>query len=170
MHSIGTPTLGQLSVYEAVIVMNNNTFFDPIALGNVLADYIDVGGGVVTTEASFATGFDLQGRFITDGYSPFIAGPGPLGSANLGTYDPTHPIMAGVTTMFGDLLIDPSLETGANLIASWDNGFHCVATKGNVAAINIFVAEPGYWTGDVPLLLANAVNSVAGTINGYSVD
>ncbi len=160
---IGTPTLGQLSAYEAVIVMNDNAFFDPIALGNVLADYIDVGGGVVTTTASFATGFDLQGRFITDGYSPFISGPGPLPGTNLGTYDPTHPIMGGITTFFGDLLVDPSLESGANLIASYDNGFECVATKGRVAALNIFVVTPGFWTGDVPLLLANAANFVGGT-------
>ena len=101
----GTPALGLLTSYEAVIVMNNIPFLDPIALGNVLADYVDAGGGVVTTLAAFATGYDLQGRFITDGYSPFISGPGPLAGTNLGAFDPNHPIMAGITTC-----LDPFLE------------------------------------------------------------
>ena len=68
--------------------------------------------------------------------------------------------------MFGSILGDPSLGSGVSLIASWDNGYECVATKGSVAAINIFVADAGFWTGDVPLLLANAANFVgAGGIN-----
>ena len=44
---IGTPTLAQLIQYESLFVFSNDTFFDRDALGDVLADYVDAGGGVV---------------------------------------------------------------------------------------------------------------------------
>jgi hypothetical protein len=91
--NLGNPTLPDLLAYDAVILMNNNAFLDPTGLGNVLADYVDAGGGVTTTLASFA---------------------------------------------------------------SWANGLECVAVKNTAVAFNIFVAEPGFWTGDVPLVLYNA--------------
>lgn len=43
----GTPTLAQLTPYDAVLVYTNNPPADPVAAGNVLADYVDAGGGVV---------------------------------------------------------------------------------------------------------------------------
>jgi hypothetical protein len=152
-----TPTLAQLLAYHAVIVAANFTFNDPVAAGNVLADYVDNGGGVILTIATFLSPWNIQGRFLTGGYSPFTIGSGPIGSAGLGSYDPTHPIMAGVTSALGFLLGDVDLSSGSELVASWTNGEPLVATKGpRVAAINIFVAATGYWAGDIPLMLHNA--------------
>ncbi|MCK6561953.1 S8 family serine peptidase [bacterium] len=158
----GVPALGDLLAYDAVILMNNNAFPDPVGLGNVLADYVDAGGGVTTTLASFANGFQLAGRFMDEGYSPFDIGVGPVGGSNLGSFDPNHPVMQGVSTMFGDLLADVPLASGATSVAMWANGLQCVAVKGTVVAFNIFVASPGSWTGDVPLVLHNAVRFSSG--------
>ena len=174
------PSLDQLTAYNSVIVMNNTAFGDPVGIGNVLADYVDAGGGVVLTIASFAIGWEIQGRFLNEDYMPFNLGYGPAGSASLGYFNPNHPIMKGVTSAFGDLLADVTLATGAELVAEWNNGFPFVATKGSsVAAVNIFVASPGYWTGDIPLILHNAafwtrgipwlsVNPLSGTVPASS--
>ena len=42
-------------------------------MGNVLADYEDAGGIVVVANAAWdlTGGWNLQGRWMTDGYSPY---------------------------------------------------------------------------------------------------
>jgi subtilisin family serine protease len=153
----GTPTLDQLRPYNSVIVADNDLFADPTAVGDVLADYADAGGGVVLTLAAFIDGWQLSGRFESDAYDPFNIGIGPLTSSSLGTFDASHPIMQGVTKATGDVLGLVALSPGAVSVASWEYPLPFVATKGpNVAAVNVFVAEPGFWTGDIPLILHNA--------------
>ena len=68
----GTPTLSDLLAYDAVIHWSNDSNDDAIALGNVLADYVDTGRGMVQAVfANTSTNADryLQGRWITDGYN-----------------------------------------------------------------------------------------------------
>ncbi len=48
-----TPTLAELQQYSAVLVFSNYTFSDNVALGDVLADYADAGGGVVVATFAF---------------------------------------------------------------------------------------------------------------------
>ena len=152
-----TPTLADLAPYGSVLVANDYPFPDPAAIGNVLADYVDQGGGVVLTLASFVAQWSLGGRLETGGYMPLGGGTGPVGSASLGAFNAQHPIMRDVTSAAGDLLADASLMDGADLVASWNNGLPFVATKGrHVAAVNVFVALSGYWTGDVARILHNA--------------
>ncbi len=169
--SFGLPTLADLAAYHAVILANNSAFPDPNGLGDVLADYVDQGGGVVQTLASFVGGWNIGGRFMDDGYSAFNLGVGPVGSASLGAFDAGHPIMDGVTAVSGDLLATAPLATGAQWVADWDFGETFVATQGDqVAGVNIFVAGPGYWTGDLPLVLHNAAAWVSGATRWLDVD
>ncbi len=153
-----TPSLEDLSMYHCVVVMNESPFHDAAAVGDVLADYVDIGGAVVLTLASFIEEYAVTGRFQSDGYSPFAGSGGPNRTADLGSYDVDHPIMSGVTTATGDLLGNVSLTEGAVWVADWDNGLPLAATKGNnVAGVNVYVATPAYWLGDVPLILRNAI-------------
>lgn len=167
----GAPTLIQLAAYDAVIVAPNVPFPSPAAMGDVLADYVDGGGGVILTMPSFITGWAPQGRFRTGGYSPFPPGTGPIGSSVLGSFDATHPIMAGVSAATGQLLGHVSLASGSELVASWENGEPMAATKGRrVAAINVFVGWPGQWTGDIPLVLHNAAFWTTGASTWLSAE
>jgi hypothetical protein len=152
-----TPDLQMLLEYDAVLVVIDIPLEWPPGLGNVLADYADSGGGVVMTLASFVEG-QLWGRFLSDGYFPLLATEGPIGSAALSDFDAGHPIMDGVTSATGDYLAAAQVQPGAEWIGDWDNGFAFAATKGpNVVAINVFLGVPGSWTGDIPLILHNAV-------------
>lgn len=66
-----TPTLSQLQNYAAVFVFSDDIpFADKDALGDVLADYVDAGGGVVLSGNVFVPGTDLGGRFASGTYSP----------------------------------------------------------------------------------------------------
>jgi cysteine-rich repeat protein len=120
-----TPSLAQIQQYCAVLVYTDGpNSADPAALGDNLADYVDLGGGLVA--AVFATAsIPLQGRFNADDYwaiQPTDQQQGPPES--LGTiFDPGHPILAGVTSFAGgSASYRPSLDNvhpSATRIANW---------------------------------------------------
>jgi hypothetical protein len=105
----GTPTLADLEPFAAVLLVtwHGRDFHNAWALGDVLADYVDAGGGVVNTISSVAT--TTANRFLAGRWGPDyqivpLAGsvtswpfgaPAPaLGTVLL----PNHPIMEGVST------------------------------------------------------------------------
>ncbi|HKW14683.1 MAG TPA: choice-of-anchor D domain-containing protein, partial [Candidatus Krumholzibacteria bacterium] len=160
----GAPALADLLPYDAVLVINDFVWKDAKATGDVLADYVDHGGAVVVSLASFVGGYDLKGRFVSDGYAPFVTGGGPDGSAGLGEFDSSHPIMTDVGFVAGDLLGITTPAPGAQLIASWNTGLPCVATQkgGSVVGMNMLLIDGGYWVGDAPLMVRNALRWAAG--------
>ncbi|HKQ62614.1 MAG TPA: choice-of-anchor D domain-containing protein [Candidatus Polarisedimenticolaceae bacterium] len=167
---VAVPALDELLRHDAVIVVVNSPMADRAGMGDLLADYVDAGGGVVLTLASFISGWELGGRFRAGPYSPFQLGTGPIGSSRLGSFDAAHPIMSGVGDVGGELLGAVTLEPDARLVASWLNGQPCVATRGDrVAAINLFVGETGLWSGDAPRLLRNAAGWVGRATNWLAV-
>lgn len=155
-----TPVLATLLNYDAVLVWSNSVFSDPVALGDVLADYVDVGGGVViATFAFFGPSFDLEGRIMAD-YSPFVqADPNLYSDATLGVYNAEHPIMNGVTAVSGHYRDNVTLTAGAESVAEWSDGYPFVAVKGHVVGITVHpgTATSHPWTGDVPTLIHNAL-------------
>jgi hypothetical protein len=102
----GTPTLAQLQAYDAVICWTNSTPANNVTWGDVLADYVDAGGGVVV--AVFANSTTTAGRNIggrwQNAYEVIMDQGGNASGANhtIGTvHAPWHPLMAGVTTFVG---------------------------------------------------------------------
>src|SRR4029077_8265766 len=71
--SNGTPTIQELQQYNIVCAFSNDAWNDPVAMGNVLADYQDTGTGVVVV-GTFAWdnrgAWNLAGRWMTGGYTP----------------------------------------------------------------------------------------------------
>ena len=133
----GTPTLTQLQTYDAVLVANQTAWSNRTALGNVLADFVDAGGGVVQTV--FTTGgianSNLGGRW-TGTYDIISFGGSTFGSATLGAVAyPNHPIMAGVATFDGGTNAarptNTSLNSGGLYVAKWSDGktLAAVSTK-----------------------------------------
>jgi len=133
-----TPTAPQLAQYDAVIVWSNYAFADPVALGNLLADYVDSGKGVVVAVFGIVTflpnGYP-QGRFanyyvITPGarqYSPALT---------LEKVIPSHPILVNVSNFNG--------------------GTDSFRSSGGLAANSITVAT---WSNKVPLIVTKEFNS-----------
>jgi hypothetical protein len=168
----GTPTLAQLLTYDAVMVWTNSTPASSVALGDVLADYVDAGGGVVVTVYANSTttaNRNLGGRWQT-GYEVILDQSGNSSGANgtLGTVHlPQHPVMAGVTSFtagtIGSRPNGTALEVGATLVAEWSNGKVLVAQGANPKRIdlgffpvNTSCSTVGYTTGG-DLLMANAL-------------
>lgn len=181
-----TPSQAELNPYEAVLVWADSGFFDADALGDVLADYVDRGGGVVVAAVSFDVPdpFDpdtLGGRFLSGGYYVIKPEADNLGDDRrvLGSVlNSSHPVMQGVRKIDGgpSSLHSPTaaLTSGATTLASWDNGDVLAAAKTfgqvNRVDINLFppssLLNPDLWPftqdNDVPRLFANALWWVAG--------
>ena len=167
-----TPTLAQLEQYSAVLVYSDASFNDPVGMGNVLADYLDAGGGVVVATFGFnSDGNGLLGRIVTGGYLPLSTGSDINGTfLTLVADQPSHPILNGVTSFNGGSSSyhdSVSTTTGATLVAHWTDGLPLVATKqltaGRAAALNFYPpssnARSDFWEAstDGGRLMANAL-------------
>jgi uncharacterized repeat protein (TIGR01451 family) len=131
-----TPTLAELQAYDAVLVFNNSSFANTVALGNVLADYVDAGGGVVVMHFALYNGMHIQGRFLSGGYYAIDAASSSSQSASnltLGTIDvPGHPVMQGVSSFDGggsSYHSSGALTSGAVVIARYSNTQPLVVEK-----------------------------------------
>jgi hypothetical protein len=138
--SAGTPTLSALQSFDAVLVISDDFFDDPAALGDVLADYVDGGGGVVLglfTAVSLPAGLAPTGRFQVDDYfvlSPGTntSGDGPYGMVVL---DGGHPVLGGVSTFDGGTgsyrPVGSTVSSAYDEIAKWADvpGTPLVATR-----------------------------------------
>jgi hypothetical protein len=107
----GTPSLATLLQYDAVLHWTNVSNADSVSLGNVMADYVDAGGGVVVAVfANTSTNSQryLQGRWLTGQYEivpsqgghlegPPAGTPGTEGHVRMTTrLEPGHAVFNGV--------------------------------------------------------------------------
>jgi len=135
-----TPDLSELQSYDAVMVYSLGLvgFANTTNLGNVLADYIDGGGGVVTAYAAVLQDADYApgGRYISgEYYLTSLAGsrlvPGNQLSGPALYAD--HPVLAGYMTTFDGGTVSGRADTitvmaGATEIIEWADGVPLVAT------------------------------------------
>ncbi|MDI6765831.1 MAG: choice-of-anchor D domain-containing protein [Bacteroidota bacterium] len=161
-----TPTIEVLQGYDVVMTRTFDQHLDPIGFGDVLADYVDQGGGVVLGTFSWydSCGLSLCGRIMDPAYAPLVSASSlnHYSSANLQILNPTHPIMENVTNASDEYRDYTMLTTGSRLIARWSDGENFVAVKGNVVAVNSYVGEYYQFTGDVPLIVHNSLLYAAG--------
>ncbi len=156
-----TPLLAEMVDYDAVLVYSDVPFFDAVALGDLVAAMVENGRGVVVAGDALSTGTELQGRFVTQQYSPFrVAGSKVSPGGNLGldvaapeyewTSGPTigHPILWSVSAFDGGSASTHAsglvLRDQAEVIANWETGEVLVATlesavadHGRVALVNL---------------------------------
>ncbi|MBT3218764.1 MAG: hypothetical protein HN348_06700 [Proteobacteria bacterium] len=160
-----TPTLLDLNYYDAVLVYSEVPFDAPTTLGNVLADFVDSGGGVVVATATCTPNSSISGRFVTDGYLPWTLGPLSMPGGSLEFIpDPTfvgHEALRGLNVFDGG---DGSIQCAhintdndAKILATWENGEPFVVVRedesqNRVVGLNFFPPssdmDADFWSGD----------------------
>lgn len=153
-----TPTLTELLQYDAVLTWSNDSHDDSVALGNVMADYVDAGGGVVVAvfgNTSPNPARQLLGRWATGDYEVIPQGGGHIEGPATATSAPSgfvtmdaplvgdHPIFDNVGDVrlnwtrgstgipFGaHRPVDETLVNGSMLLAEWEDGKTAAAVSG----------------------------------------
>ena len=178
-----TPSTSILKQYHAVMLYSDmSNIPNPDAWGNVLADYVDYGGGVVFTAFTFGVpdgSVGVDGRINADGYLPFIWDSYSHSDYRLTLVEDAaaDPILNGVNHVNGgtsSFHCSVSLASDANLIAHWSNDVPLVATKqltdkGRIVGLNFYPPSSDFrsdlWdsTTDGALLMANSLLWAAST-------
>ncbi|MCC6660155.1 MAG: hypothetical protein IT437_04640 [Phycisphaerales bacterium] len=176
------PTLADLQQYDAIITWSNVNFNDSAALGDVFADYVDAGGGVVVAVFANSTTSPnryLTGRWQSGGYE-IIPGQGgntsSPGSQTLGTIlIPGHPTLDGVASFNGGTSsfrpTTTALTSHGVKVAEWSDGKTLVAVSNQFPGrVDLGMYPPSsdssasFWvsTTDGARLMANALLVAAG--------
>ncbi len=160
----GTPTLAELQAYDVVVTWSNYVYQDAVAMGNVLADYVDAGGKVINLMFSMGThGWQMGGRFMDAGYTAVNGTSLNFAISCLGGYDAAHPVMSDPTVITSVCdyyrLGDTYLTPGAAAIAYWQDGTIFVGVKDDqsVVSINAYVGPYYQWSGQMDAVLHNAI-------------
>lgn len=168
------PSAAELSAYDAVVVSALDPWSDPVAAGDVLADYADQGGRLILMDAALSTGgfgFGLEGRITTSGYSP-VAGAGPGGPGWAETF-PAHPLMEGVAYVgTGYTMAVDTVQGPAEPLGVYDNGrlVGAYSTARRIVWLNVLPVEGDYQAGEeMERLIANCLDFLQGTWNWIKV-
>lgn len=173
-----TPTLADLLQYDAILTWSDEDYASPGPLGDVLADYVDSGRGVVQAFFSLhtRTSLRLDGRWRTGAYEPFsLSGARRVAGLTLVATQPLHPILSGVATFNGGsagIHGTVTAQACADVVAHWSNGQPLVAARlgpqgGRVIGLNFFPpssdAGAAFWISatDGEMLMANALRYAA---------
>jgi hypothetical protein len=165
----GACTKEMLLDNDIIIVWNDVAFTDPVGLGDMLADFVDLGGTVLLAGYALpGPPFGIEGRFAEEGYSPLTVKASGLGGAVQDfVLDPSDPLFTNVVTLIrtddhGAVEVADGLGVVTER-ALWDSGELMVATRavhagtsGQVIAYN-GLFEDGLWAGDLDVLVANAL-------------
>ena len=160
-----TLALLNLQNYDVVITMPaDGIYCNSDGIGDRIADYVDLGKGVVAFNNCFNEPGSIGGRFIEE-YSPLSqAELNVMNRVNLGNCDNSYPLMNGVDELSDRFSSFALAQNNANVIAYWDNGYPCVATSQdhpNIVCINAMVSTTyNIWGGDMKQLIYNAVHHV----------
>jgi len=131
----GAPSLMTLQQYDALLLWADTSrgCSDPTGIGNVIAQYIDAGGGVVQMLPYYLNysysniGGDFYTRYALVNQTGSMSN---FRGTTLGTKTEMHPILEGVTTVSaaGSLCYHRSslaagdLRNGGRLVANWSDG------------------------------------------------
>ena len=173
------PGLDFLSGFDVVLLFMNGLFDESAALGTQLADYVNVGGNVVVASFYFQGRSDSGLRSVgwggLESFDPFTSTGGAtyqpvsLGQVLL----PSHPIMAGVTSLSSaSYSSGVAARAATTVIAQWSDGAPMVGFRTGpagqrIVGVSLYPAATQTVTGDVSTLWQNAVRW-AGEIGGPS--
>ncbi len=168
--ALASVTAAAFQAYDVVIVSNNGRWSavgGQTSVGNALADYVDGGGKVVVFNFAYDFfGWELGGRFITQNYGPFQQATGDsTAAASMVIVQAGHPIFDGaksVTQPDGFFRLDTALTSGSQVLANWSDGLPFIAANDNSVAFNILYGANPSWSGDLDILVHNAVVHLAG--------
>jgi hypothetical protein len=159
-------TLADLKGVDTLLIASNVPYARPAAVGNVAAAFADSGRGVVLAYPAFAEPWNLDGRIMSSGYSPFTISPaGTFGEGDrIGVVvDPMSPLFTGVDidNILSTFKADVHLVPGGTLIAAWDSRVPAFAFNSlghsRVVGLNLYPRAEFAYNTATQRLISNAL-------------
>jgi hypothetical protein len=166
--TVSTPTVGTLSSFDFVLVYTNLLPASATALGNVLADFYDLGGkGLTLATYGFSSPWAIEGRITTGDYVGLTnTGTNGSVSGSLVATVPSDPVFAGLDLsafiyQFNSNFAHPGVAGAATLLATDGAGHNMIARSLNgVVNVNLYPGSAlGAQNADFYRLLANTFQS-----------
>ena len=165
-----SPNLAAISGYDSVLAYSNRQLWDPSGLGDVLAQYYDLGGKHLTLATFAFSGGPVQigGAMGSGNYVALAFGGTGDVSGSLVPTVPSDPIfadidLAAVSFSHNANFAHPALALGATLLATDGSGVNMIARSANgVIDVNIYPGSalaPGSPNGVTFDLLANTLTT-----------
>ncbi|MEN0063422.1 MAG: thrombospondin type 3 repeat-containing protein [Myxococcota bacterium] len=184
--TVRTPTLDELRQYHGVLAFSDLPLVDPVGVGNRLADYVSLGGGLVLAAGAFSSDTGPAGRLRNDDFIPVADAPvGPVAPGNQSIEATNgfawlpgelgHPTTQGVNDFDGGAASYHAITAAAPdaiVTARWDDGNPAIVLApgstggvegGRLAVVNVYPlsarVDPNSWTeeSDGGRLFANAL-------------
>jgi hypothetical protein len=165
-----TPTLQVLRDYCMVFTWVDFPYADNVAMGDVLADYVDTGGRVVLGQWTYETfqGFYLAGRIMTPAYCPITA---EIYNPGLYAGDGTDCAWCGVESLESDFVDYCTPLPGAEFSGTFTTGEPALIWR---ADRRVYYSPgntgPFYMPGDTARLIANIYNCDGASSAGACCD
>ena len=166
LQSPSVVTMADLDTFDVVLVWGNNTFNNATNVGDTLKAYVDQGGAVIISTYSLTTNWQLSGGIFDADYCPFLPGATTCvgGAMDMGSIsDPTHPVFDSINVApsywWNCNYSNPSLNAGAQLLATDNQGNNLIAenSNGKVMGIAIYPGNLSSGNFETSLLFANAI-------------
>ncbi len=159
--SAGTPTAALLMTYSCAYAHSGAPFFDPVLLGDRLADFVDAGKKVILGIGCNFAGFAMGGRIMTAPYSPATSPAAAMRFGPVTAYlgDGTSPLHAGVAFYDGFFREFLVVQGAGHVDGHFTDGelSHAIRPDGRVIYSNgTGAAGYGVASNDWPRLIANA--------------
>lgn len=154
----GTPELDLMLDYDIVLVSSNHGFYDPVLLGNRLAQYVDEGGMLCIMQATMSSGgWALAGNIITPAYLPLTVTDYSIANAVISNFA-YHPITDGLESINTFFYSHSGVQGEGVSLGNYDTGYPFAAYNSNkpVVALNILPYND-FWGGDLMQLMENTI-------------
>lgn len=163
-----TPSLAELAGYNGVMTWTDYPYFDNVAMGNVLADFVDLGGHVVLGAfCAYTMGNYLAGRIMTDTsrYCPVTGGSNHFSMSMWDGSCGEGPVHAGITS-YGACYRDYLTLVNGSICGRFQDGEIANAINGSGGVISrddvVYANGAGGYpycasTGQDPERVANAL-------------
>jgi len=137
--------------HDAILIFSSSAFSDPEEIGDILADYIDAGGGVVVAAiAGDSDNHGISGRFERDEYHAMKRGERSHDTRHvLGRkIVPDHPILHQVVSFDGgpqSWRVKTAVSPTSRLLAEWEDGIPLLAERqirGRFSSVSLNIWPP----------------------------
>ncbi|WP_291857167.1 S8 family serine peptidase, partial [Marinilabilia sp.] len=157
--SFQTPNTEYLLHYDVVLLATNTPIASGGIFGDMLADYIDLGGNLCVLNGALSAGggWTLSGRITESGYLPV--------EINDYTFSPTscnsftkHPLTENLTLLETSIYSFVVPQGPGVSLGTFDSGYSCITYNSEkpIVAINMFPSD-GNYNDDLITLMGNTI-------------